>query len=85
MVRRPTTATGDLSREELTEGATDLIQRLIELGEPRPAIVFVFEMVVSMSEEALRQAGFQVFRMLGPYTTKEDEAQKLLTLANQLA
>ena len=85
LVRRPTTVAEDLSREELTEGATDLVQRLIELGEPRPAIVFVFEKVANMSEEALRQAGFQVFRMPGPYTRKEDEARKMLTLANQLA
>lgn len=85
LVRRPTKGAKDLSSDELHEGANQLLQRLLALGEPRPAVVFVFKKAAEMSETMLRHAEFQIFRMPGPYVRKEDEKRTMLLLANQIA
>lgn len=85
IVRRPTSSAEDLSTEELRDGADDLLERLLKLGLPRPVIVFVFKKAFDYSATALRNKGFQVYRMPGPYSKKEDERRILLALAERIA
>ena len=85
MVRRLTKGAKNLSSDELHEGANQLLQHLLALGEPRPAVVFVFKKAAEMSETILQQAGFQIYRMPAPYVRKEDEKRTMLLLANQIA
>lgn len=73
LVRKPTVSAKDLSTEELRQGADELLKRLLNLGKPRPAVVFVYKTAFDYSAEALQRAGFQVYRMPGPYVKKEDE------------
>ena len=85
LVRRLTKGAKNLSSDELHEGANQLLQHLLALGEPRPAVVFVFKKAAEMSETILQQAGFQIYRMPAPYVRKEDEKRTMLLLANQIA
>ena len=84
LVRKPTESAKDLSTEEFREGADELLKRLVSLGKTRPAVVCVYKTVFDYSAEAIQQAGFQVYRMPGPYAKKEDERKIMLKLAKQL-
>ncbi len=43
LVRKPTESAKDLLTEELREGADEILNKLISLGKPRPAVVFVYK------------------------------------------
>ena len=85
LVRKPTSSADDLSTEELHEGASDLLERLLNLGTPRPVIVFVFKKAFDYSATTLRNKGFQVYRMPGPYSKKADERKIMLDLRGRIA
>ena len=58
LVRRPTKRAKELSFGELASGTKDLIQRLVELGKPRPVIVFVFKKAFDICGSELRTTGY---------------------------
>ena len=84
LVRRPTKSADVLTSDDLVKGTQDLVRRLAKLGEPRPAIVFVFKTAFDISSPTLRKAGFQIFRMPGPYAKREDVDQEMLALVNKI-
>ncbi len=84
MVRRPTFSGQDLSSTEIRERAKLLIQRLVELGDPRPIVVFVYAKAAKECESALRDAGFATLRMPGPYEKKETANQMMLDISEKL-
>ncbi len=84
LVRKPTSSADDLSTEELREGSSDLLERLLNLGTPRPVIVFVFKKAFDFSATTLQSKGFQVNRMPGPYSKKEDERKIMLDLRRRI-
>lgn len=84
VVRRPTSAAADLSGTEIRDGALQLIERLFDLGQPRPAIIFVYAKAAKACETALIEKGFYTFRMPGPYEPKNKASSKLAFLASEL-
>ncbi len=84
MVRRPSPSSKDLSRAEMREGSQHLVQRLCELGEPKPIIVFVYATAADKCESSLKREGFTTFRMPGPYEKRETADRKMLDLAEKL-
>ena len=84
VVRRPSRSSEDLSQQEILNGMPTLVERLVGLGEPRPAIVFVFKKAADAAEGRLRDTGFKTFRLPGPYARKEDVKKKMLSLRAEL-
>jgi 3-oxoacyl-[acyl-carrier protein] reductase len=69
LIRRPTRAAKDLSREEKAAGVADLGIRLSNLGD-RPLIIFTFTEPWDLAGRHLSEMGYRVFRMPGPYASK---------------
>ncbi len=84
LVRRPTPSAKCLSKEEKRRGAYSLVQRLVELGQPRPAIVFVYVAAEIECRFRLFKAGFSTYTMPGPYARREDVQQRMRLLAEVL-
>ena len=83
LVRRPTRSSKDLSREELVEGARELLMRLERLGD-KPLIIFVFAKAADAAEEIVRESGHDTFRMPGPYESKSIERRRMTDLRSAL-
>ena len=84
MVRRPSPCSRDLSRTEIREVARLLVQRLSELGEPKPTIVFVYALTARECESSLERAGFATLGMPSLFEKREIADRMMRGLAGKL-
>lgn len=70
LVRRPTVSGKELTRGEKSAAVSDLRVRLSRTRD-YPLIVFTYKEPWTLAESHLSQIGYRVFRMPGPYESKE--------------
>ncbi len=73
LVRRPTRSAADLTRGEMEDCVAELVKRLKRRAPGSPAIVFVYKNAWKVAAPALKQAGYRVLRMPGPYVSAREE------------
>ena len=81
VLRKPSRNAKEISAQDTRDGVPTLVEKLVALGEPRPAIVFIFKMAATAAEKTLQEKGFKTFRMPGPFELKEKADMAMLKLA----